>query len=80
MPLQAHPIKTFCEQSSEDFLLLANLAEAQDGKDLGLWMTAPRATTNLIATSVMNCCTEWRFFIRESVMLSLDQAKGCTES
>lgn len=41
----AHLIKTSYEQSSTCFLLLlANLAEPQDGKNLGFWTTAWRAT------------------------------------
>lgn len=44
--------KTSCEQCSAYFPLLANPAEAQDGKDPGLWVTAWRATTDLsISTS-----------------------------
>lgn len=42
---QAYLIKTSCEQSSTYFaFLLANLAEPQDGKDLGLWMIGSRVT------------------------------------
>lgn len=41
---QAYAIQTSYEQSSMYFLLLANLAEPEEGKHLGCWMTTWQAT------------------------------------